>query len=157
MLARGLADRARENGLEAAALDMDEIVEAIAGSDWRKIRHDDRLEASRLAVAMCDHLIDSGYRAIFVAGSTISSWEWAELRRRMRSQPKTLTVGLEVSLGAATCRAQVDETRDATRNPDVLRRLFEPVSFDTDMRVNTDESDAEAVCDLVAAWLGELH
>jgi hypothetical protein len=118
-----LAALTREHGQRAAAIDIDELVEMVAGEDWSLVRLDDRKLAIEAAAAIADRLFDAGVALVAVAGSTLSSYEWTCLLESLACRPTTLTV-LRVSLAESIRRAQSDTLRIHTVEGDSERRNF---------------------------------
>jgi hypothetical protein len=127
--ANRLAAMARHRDVPAASIDMDTMIEMTAGDDWARIE----VEARRFAVLMTakhiESLLQSGVQMIFVAGSTLSPYEWDDLLAGVDSRPRHLFVLLRVSLEEAIRRAKQDPWRTKTRNPEVLRRLASRVDW----------------------------
>ena len=122
-VARRLADIARERGLRAAALDMDDIVVSLAG-DWSRAAEYDRVLAGEVTALVVDRLFASGMQLVTVAGTTLAGGEWAILQDALKTSVDAVRARLLVSLAESQRRAQADPTRLATRDPDVVELLY---------------------------------
>ena len=154
-LALRLAEEARARGLTAAAVDMDELVEMVAGSDWSKVRLEQRELSSRLAGSICDELMELGTQLLVVAGSTVSPYEWDLLLRNARGPKQPFSILLRVSFEEAKRRAAHDTTRASTWDAATAARLFDAIDWSTvcapHLELDTDGLDSDAVLDAVAA------
>ena len=152
-LAWRLAELARARAILAASIDMDELVEILAGRDWSLVTNEDRQRACELAATVAQRLFDQDVRFVAISGSTVSPYEWEQVLRDLNTTPVTTYVLLRVSLAEAVRRAQEDPTRVATRNSDLLARLHSAIDWarvpHADIDVDTDgllpDEVAEAV------------
>ena len=147
--ARALATLARSLGATAAAIDMDEMIEAVAGNDWSTITEAARLRACRATASFVQTCFESGAELIAVAGSTLSPYEWDEVTRLLDPAPDTLYVLLRVSLAESIRRAQADSTRVHTRAPAHVEKLAAAIDWSAvrnhDIEIDTDGMTAEDV------------
>jgi len=154
-----LAEVARERGLRAAALDMDDVVAIIAGTDWSRVRPEDRDFASRVAGGLANHLFGAGVDVIAVEGSTLASYEWDELQQQLTSEHETLTVRLRVSLAESIRRAQGDAGRVSTKNPDFVARIYGQIDWasltQADLEIDTDALGVDEVVASIGARVFE--
>jgi tRNA uridine 5-carbamoylmethylation protein Kti12 len=127
--ANRLAAMARQRDIPAASIDMDMMIEMAAGDDWARIEPEQRHFAVHTTARLVETLLQSGLDMIFVAGSTLSPYEWDTLLAGLDSKPHHLFVLLRVSLDEAIRRAKDDPWRTTTRNPEVLRRLASRVDW----------------------------
>jgi shikimate kinase len=158
--ALGLAAKARDIGLRAAAIDMDVMVEMLAGTDWSLITPRDRSSGQRIAASTIDRLIEEGAKVVAAAGSTVSRYEWDDVLARMRSEVSKTFVLLEVSLEESIRRAHADTTRGATRDPAVVTRMYAENARKSirpyDLTVLTDGQTPNAVASTIADWVFRL-
>jgi adenylylsulfate kinase-like enzyme len=153
-LARALAQRARSNGVAAASLDMDDIVEALG--DWPQITEIERRLAPRLAAIVTGRLFDEGMKFVTIAGSTLADYEWQTVLENLQAAPSTHThrVLLRVSVREAVRRAQADPRRERTRDPRLLAELHARIDWgrvpSADIEIDTDSMTAGEVD--VAVW-----
>jgi shikimate kinase len=152
--ALALATKVRETGLRAAAIDMDVMVEMLAGTDWSLITAEDRRSGQRIAASTIDRLIGEGAKVVAAAGSTISRYEWDDVLAGIRSEVSTTFVLLEVSLEESIRRAHADPTRGATKNPAVVTRIYAENAQKSmrpyDLTVSTDGQTPDAVASTIA-------
>lgn len=160
-LASNLARIARDHGLTAASIDMDDMVSVVAGTDWSLVTHEHRVRASKAAGELARHLLDSGHRIVAIAGSTLSQYEWDDVLSAFDDQPAVTYVLLRVSVDEATRRAQLDPARSptaGTRNPDVVAHLHRAIDWTTvrkhNIEINTDHLTADEVVETVWRQLG---
>ena len=157
-LARGLAGRARAAGLPAAAIDMDEVIEMVAGSDWSRVHGTDRRRACRATAPLVQSFFDSGLQVVAIAGSTLSTYEWDEITRRLDPAPDILYVLLRVSVEQSVERTSHDPSRFHTRDPDFVEELAAAIDWSKvrkpDLEVDTDGMTAEQVLAHVAPKVG---
>jgi len=154
-LALRVAALARVDAVAAASIDMDELVETVAGSDWTQVTREHRLQACELAARLIDSLSRQGSRFVAISGSTLATYEWDEVLDRVEVAVRPIFVRLRVSVAEAIRRAQADPMRIVTRNPDVVTRLHEAIDWSAagqpDLEIKTDGMTAEAVADAVMA------
>jgi shikimate kinase len=138
----GLASLARQWGLPAAAIDIDELVEMTAG-DWSQANEGHRRLAWQLASVLIDKLIQSGIVLIAVGGSTLSPKEWDELLKRIETAPQTLYVRLRVSFEEALQRARSDPDRVSTKDGTFLAQQYKRLDWtgvdEPDISIETDD------------------
>jgi len=150
-----LARAARELGLQAASIDMDEMVEMIAGSDWSLITGEDRLRACHATSALVNQLHDSGVSFIAVAGSTLSQYEWDEVLQPLNCRPNVFFVLLRVTLEEASRRIKRDPDRTMTKDPNYLAQLDARTNRQAirehDIELETDGTTADEVSARIAA------
>jgi adenylylsulfate kinase-like enzyme len=152
-VAVGLAALMRHQGHRAAAIDMDDLVEVIAGADWSAVQPEHRQQATELASTIAGWLFDAGYSLVAVAGSTLSWYERDALTKRFPGVPATF-VFLRVSLAESIRRAQADPLRAGTKNADFVRRIYDVIDWanlpPADVDLHADALDADALFRLVA-------
>ena len=90
---------------------MDDVVAMVAGDEWSRVHHRDRILATKVAATTIEKLFDVGMELVTVAGSTLANREWEELLEPLASRPKPFYVLLRVSNEEAVRRAQNDPTR----------------------------------------------
>jgi adenylylsulfate kinase-like enzyme len=151
-----LASLARSRGIRASAIDMDDLVEIVAG-DWPRVETWHRKLACTLAATMADCLLDQGMGLIAMAGSTLAPYEWELVQDGMTMQPRSLHVLLRVSLEESQRRAMADPGRMATSDPAVVKRHFERIDWSRsrkpDLDIDTDGLALDEVVALVAAQI----
>ena len=148
-LAEALARLARDHGLTAAAIDIDELTTMVAGRDWSRITPAHRRLACELAASLTDDLFDRDWTLIAIAGSTLSAQEWDDVRRSMKTNPATTYVLLRVSVADAVRRALGDATRGATSDPRVVEALHSRIDWSRvrkpAIEIETDRLSAEEI------------
>jgi len=152
--AKGLAVIARRYGHNAASIDIDELVEMVAGDDWSRVSHKDRVLATQVASAIVGKLFASGMELVTVAGSTLSNSEWDELFQPLNPRPKPFYVLLRVSAEEAVRRAQGDPERVHTKDPVVIAQLASRIDWSIirsqHVDLMTDGLDADEVTRILA-------
>ena len=153
----GLASYVRARGTLAAAIDMDELIEMMAGRDWSLIRHEDCQRARHAASALVQACFDTGMRVVIVAGSTLSKYEWDEVTRALSPMPQILKVLLRVSLEESVRRAQNDAGRVLTKNPEYVAKLAAAINWEAtgqyDVEIETDDITVDQVVAIAARRL----
>jgi shikimate kinase len=148
-VAHRLAAAARARGVRAAAVDMDELIEMVAGDDWSLVGPGERELACDLAAALIEHLFKSGILLATVAGSTLSSYEWDSVMRHLDSEAEIICVLLRVSLAESLRRAQTDPLRVATKDAELVAQIYADIDWDNvaiaDIEVVTDYLSLEQV------------
>jgi shikimate kinase len=154
-----LAKAARELSLQAASIDMDEMVEMIAGSDWSLITEEDRRRACRATSGLVDQLLDSGVVFIAIAGSTLSQYEWDEVLQSLNRRPRVFLVLLHVSLEEASRRTKDDPDRIKTKDRSYLTQLDARTNWKAirqhDVELETDGIKADEVSARIAVMVFE--
>jgi len=152
--AQGLAAYARALGEVAAAVDMDDMIAIVAGSDWSLISNGERRRACRATASFVQSLFESGTQLVAIAGSTLSPYEWDELTRRLDAEPETLYVLLQVSLEEAVRRAKGDPGRLHTKDPAHVAKLAAAIDWSAvrrhDLEVQTDSMTPEDIVAFIA-------
>jgi shikimate kinase len=156
-LAWRVAALARAAEGAAASIDMDELTEMTGGSDWTQVLPQHRRQACELAAVLIDRMSAQGARVVVVAGSTLSPYEWDAVIERVSVPVLPVLVRLRVSIAAAIRRAEADQTRVLTRDPEVVRRLHRAIDWDVaaapDIEIDTDEMTADEVAEAVMSLL----
>lgn len=152
--AKNLAQIARRRGHKAASVDMDELIQMVAGDDWSRIEHKDRVLATKLASAVVGRLLHLEMELIAVAGSTLANREWEDLLAPLRAKPKSFYVLLRVSPEEATRRAERDPHRPATKDPALIARLASGIDWsiirNQHVDLFTDGLEADEVARILA-------
>jgi adenylylsulfate kinase-like enzyme len=150
-----LARTARERDISAASIDMDEILEMVAGRDWSLVTSEHRQLASDLAGMIAQRFLNGGMGLVAIAGSTLSNYEWQRVVDWVGSPtPVTTYVLLRVSTAEAVRRARRDSARVATKIPDVVARLHGAIDWasvrEHDIEVDTDDMTPSEVLNVVS-------
>ena len=152
-----LAELARAQGRLAAAIDMDETIEMVAGSNWSTVQKSDRIRACRATASFVHSLFESGMELVAIAGSTLSPYEWDALAVQTDPPPKILYVLLRVSIEESVRRAQADPGRIHTRDPEYVTRLAAAIDWESirqpDLVVQTDGMSLDEVTEAIASNL----
>jgi shikimate kinase len=152
--ARTLAEIARRYGLNAASIDLDDIVEMVAGNDWSRIQAKDRALATQVASAIVGELFASHMELVAVAGSTLSNSEWDDLLEPLNPRPKAFYALLRVSPAEAIRRARNDPQRIHTKDPVVIEQLAARIDWSVirtqHIDLMTDGIDADEVARILA-------
>lgn len=152
--ARGLADLARKAGMRAMAIDMDEMIEMVAGTDWSSITREQRRQACRLTGALVDAAFTEGTDLIAIAGSTLLGYEWDVVTSDLVTDPSTTRVLLRVTLEESIRRAQQDPARLSTRDPVYVEELAAAIDWrsvpEPDLEVHTDGMTSQELVDRIA-------
>lgn len=153
-LAFNLARIARQQGLQAAALDMDQLLETVGGLDWSLVTDSEREASWRLANAMVDRLVTEGFGLVAIAGSTVSPGQAAEALRGLEGRALTTSVRLRVRVEEALRRATLDPARAGTQQPHNVGRLHESIDWtragEPDLEVDTELFEADELA--VVVW-----
>lgn len=148
-VARALAARARVHGLDAASIDMDELVFMVNGTDWRTVKPTHWVAARHAAAALADAFYAGGASVVTVAGPFFGRSERDGLIGNMRSSPSVDVVALEVALEEAIARASTDPTRTLSKDPVLLAELEKTINWlelpPNTIRIRTDGLDADDV------------
>jgi tRNA uridine 5-carbamoylmethylation protein Kti12 len=159
--ARSLAQRHRDAGRSSAAIDLDDFVEMVAGSDWSSVRREHWQIAGRAAVAAIGSLLDSGIESVYLAGPFFSARLRALILDALASHTEVACVVLDVSLDETIRRAAGDTHRGLTSDPDFIRKIFATIVWDElsadTIRVAADHLELEAVLDEIEQALAALQ
>lgn len=128
-IGRNLAARARSRGLEAASIDMDDIVFMVNGFDWRTVTAAHWALARRAAAAITDALFSARLDLVAVAGPFFGESDRNELIGNMRTGASVHVVALSVTLEQAIIRAQADPTRTLSKDPALLAKLEKTINW----------------------------
>ena len=110
---RELARRAREQGSQVAAIDMDELVEMVMGNDWLTVTRTHLWLARQMAISLVEKLSNSG----------------AELINGMQDHATVRFVTLEVPLAEALRRCQEDPQRVVTKDRGLVARIYNGIDW----------------------------
>lgn len=127
--ARHLAARVRARGLQAAAMDMDDVVFMINGTDWRTVKPSHWAAARHAAAALADAFYAGGASVVAVAGPFFGRSERDDLISALRSKPSVAVVVLEIALDEAVARASTDATRTLSKDPVLLAELERSINW----------------------------
>jgi shikimate kinase len=152
------AARGRESGLRTAAIDMDDLVEMVAGKDWRRVTREHWDLAFRLAAAIIERLFSRGVTHVALAGPVFALNQRRRLLEQFSCQPETTCVLLRVSLAESINRAQNDPLRIITKDPAFVTRIYATIDWsniaDQDLDLDTESlSPAEVVDEMLAKVL----
>src|SRR5688500_3853709 len=124
---RELARRAREQGRQVAAIDMDELVEMVMGNDWLSVTRTHLWLARQMAISLVEKLSNSGTELIYIAGAFFNQDDRAELINGMRGHATVRFVTLEEPLAEARRRCQEDPQRVVTKDRALVTRIYNGV------------------------------
>jgi len=150
-----LARIARGRGQRAAAIDMDSLVEMVAGNDWTLVQSDHWRLARELAAAIADRLFENAVEVVLLAGPFFNPKEREHLLQRLASLASTCFVMLRVSLPQSLRRAQADSSRRVlTRDADFLAKIYATIDWAAlprqDVDLDTDGRERDDVVAIVA-------
>jgi hypothetical protein len=123
-----LAMRARAKGLQTVAINMDDLVEMVMGSDWLSVTRTHLRLARRMAISLVENLSDET-DLIFIAGDFFNPDDRAELRCDLESVAPLQFVTLPVPLAEALQRCQADPTRVASKDPALVTRIYDGIDW----------------------------
>ena len=149
-----LAALARQQGLRAEAIDLDTIIEMVAGTDWLRVRREHWELAEEAAAAMIDRLLDSGLELVTIAGPFFSEDNREHLLGSLVSRPTARFVMLKVSLEESIRRAQAEPGRGLTSDADFVARIYAGIDWSSvphnDVEIDTDDKSLDDVAAAVA-------
>ena len=128
--ARALAQRRRDTGQTAAALDLDDFVEMVAGSDWTMVRRERWQLASGAAAASIGELFENGVNWVFLAGPFFSARMRALVINAVRFAADVRLVVLDVDIEETIRRAALDGDRVLTKDPAFIRKIYATIVWD---------------------------
>jgi hypothetical protein len=128
-VARDVATRARARGIGAAAVDLDDIVFMVAGTDWRTVTAAHWSVARRVVAPFVDALFMTGSRIVIVAGPWFGKAERRELVDGVRTRASLTVVALTVDLHHAVDRAAGDPTRTLSKDPAFLAQIEKTIDW----------------------------
>jgi chloramphenicol 3-O-phosphotransferase len=137
-VARAVAVLFQQQGLSAAAIDLDLLYEMLdpAGAPksddaiWRRAR--------RASGALTNALLADGHDAVVVEGGFLGEQARSDFTGVLRGSIRPLFVALEAPLAVALTRAQADPTRGVSRDPAFLRAHYEEVTAVLEQARETD-------------------
>jgi hypothetical protein len=155
--AEGLARLAREQGLTAAAIDLDALVFMVNGPDWLQTTPEHWRLARKMAASMADALIADGMHLVVLAGPFFTQESRYDLVSQLRVAPKPPFVMLHVSLEESYRRIEGSPMHVVTKDRELTRRLYESIEWDkqpdTDIVIETDGLTPDQVLEQVALRL----
>jgi hypothetical protein len=116
----------RQQGFEAAAIDLDLVYEMLVGDGALKASPSTWRRARTAAAALTDALLEDGVRVV-VEGDFLTAQERAEFGSALCSPIVPLFVTVHVPVDIALQRVEADPTRGLSRDPGVLRRHYDGV------------------------------
>jgi adenylylsulfate kinase-like enzyme len=128
-IAQELVRRARLDGLESAAIDMDEVIFMINGTDWRTVTAKTWSHARRAAGSLVGSFFAAGIELVCVSGPFFGQSERDEFVAHVGADAHVMTVVLEVPLEVAIARAALDHTRSASKDPKLLAALEKSINW----------------------------
>ncbi len=138
---------------------MDEVVAIVAGDDWSRVQHRDRVLAAQVASAIVGKLFDSRMELVAVAGSTLANRGCEELQAPLTSRPKPFYVLLRASNEEAVRRAQNDAARTRTKDAAFIARMAPQIDWGVirnhHVDLITDGPDAAEVGRMLARQIFE--
>jgi hypothetical protein len=157
-VSRAVAQRLRQIGRPAAAVDVDLVYEFFevrghspgASEVWQR--------AHRLAGRIADALFAEGVELVLVEGDVLTPGACAELLAAARPDG-VRRITLVASLATALERVRLDDDRGISRDAAFLTRHYEEIGLALERRpreelvLDTDSLSADEVAERVAAWL----
>jgi adenylylsulfate kinase-like enzyme len=128
-VAQELVRRARLGGLDSAAIDMDEVIFMINGTDWRTVTAMTWSNARRAAASLVGSFFAGGIEFACVSGPFFGQSERDEFVAHVEADAHVMTVVLEVPLQVAIARAALDHTRSASKDPTLLAELEKSINW----------------------------
>jgi len=157
-IALALASWGRARELKAAAIEMDNVINIVRGTDWTKpwTATDWRLARS-LACAIIDRLCEQDAALVALSGQFFDRHERRELLETLTSRPDIRFVTLETSLEETLRRCAGDDGRVLTKDAAFVSRIYASLKWKdlpadelllSSERLSTDEIVAAIVQDM---------
>src|SRR5687767_10737325 len=121
---QAVAAWAREQGMTAAAIDMDEIVEMVMGPLWQAWSMTHWRQAIAMTGALVDRLAELRVDLVTLAGAFFDLQERQNLCDALKSAPAIRFITLGASLPETIRRCMADDTRVVTKDPAFVTRIY---------------------------------
>ena len=157
--AQALATWARAQGITAAAIEMDDVINIVRGKDWTKpwTATDWRLARS-LACAIIDRLCEQETAVVALSGQFFDCHERIELTQALTSQPEVRFVTLEASLEETLRRCAADDGRVLTKDAAFVSRIYAGLNWKDlpadELFLSTEKLSTDEVVDAIVAAVG---
>jgi chloramphenicol 3-O-phosphotransferase len=157
-VARALAQLFEEQGLLAAAIDLDVVYELFEHEGTAKASAATWRRARKAAAALTDALLEDGIGVVVVEGDLLTAEQRAQFVTALRSSVVPMFVTVHVPVDVALQRVQRDPTRGISRDPDFLRRHYEELHEAVrtrpaaDLVVDTSAVGAREAARAIAEW-----
>jgi chloramphenicol 3-O-phosphotransferase len=158
-VARALARFCADQGVAAAAIDLDLVYEMLEHEGAAKANPATWRRARIAAAAMTDALLDDGVGVVVVEGDLLTDEERAEFTAALRSAVAPVFVTVRVPVDVALKRVVEDPTRGISRDPAFLRRHYEDLEDavrsrpTTDLVIDTPAVSVDEAARTIAAWV----
>ena len=156
-VARALASWVRGRGKSAAAIDMDDLVEIVMGSEWGGSTPAHWRMARTLATALIERLAELDVEVVVLSGPFFTEESRAELREGLKL-PAITFVTLEVSLEESIRRCLADDARVITKDPQFVSRIYNGIEWRLlpadDVFLSTEATSLDDAVHTVARRLG---
>jgi shikimate kinase len=155
---QAVAAWARERGLSAAAIDMDEVVEMVMGPMWQAWKMTHWRQALAMTGALIDRLTELEVDVVTLAGAFFDLDERKNLCETLKSSPAIRFVTLDASLEETIRRCAADDTRVVTKDPAFVRRIYSTINWKTlpreDLLLSTEKLSTDEVVEAIVADVG---
>jgi len=154
-----LATWARAQGLKAAAIEMDCVINIVRGTDWSKpwTATDWRLARS-VACAIIDRLCEQDTALVALSGQFFDRHERVELSGALTSRPDIHFVTLEASLEETLRRCAADDGRVLTKDAAFVARIYAGLNWKDlpadELVVSTERLSPDEVVDAIVDAVG---
>ena len=157
--AQALATWARAHAMTAAAIDMDDVINIVRGTDWTKpwTASDWRLARS-LACAIVDRLCQQDIALVALSGQFFDRHERLELTQGLAARPEIRFVTLEASLDETLRRCAADDGRVLTKDAAFVSRIYAGLAWKDlpagELFLSTEQLSTDEVVDAIVAAVG---
>ena len=157
--AQALATWGRGRGLKAAAIEMDNVINIVRGTDWSKpwTATDWRLARS-VACAIIDRLCEQDTALVALSGQFFDRHERQELTDTLTSGPDIRFVRLETSLEETLRRCAADDGRVLTKDAAFVSRIYAGLNWKDlparELVISTEKLSLDEVVDAIVADVG---
>ncbi len=144
-----VAALARERGVASAAIDLDPLIEIVAGRDWSLVRREHWVLAEALSAAVIDRLFESEVELVLVCGPFFTDAARSRFLQHLTSSPAGLFVLLRVSLEESIRRCAREPERQLTSDPEFVKHMYASIPWEglprMDLKVDTEALSPEAI------------
>jgi shikimate kinase len=157
--AEALASWGRARGLKAAAVEMDNVINIVRGTDWTRpwTATDWRL-AHSLACAIIDRLCEQETALVALSGQFFDAHERQDLVDSLTSRPAIRFVTLEASLDETLRRCAADDGRVLTKDAAFVSRIYAGLNWKDlpadELFLSTEKLSTDEVVDAIVQDVG---
>ena len=141
------------------SIDLDVLIEMVAGSDWKQVRARHWEEAREAAATLIDHSFESRYDLVALAGPFFNASERVHLLNCLSFPRNAFFVMLRASLEETLRRTRLQPDRGLTSDADFVTGIYEAIDWETvppnDLEIDTDGRTIEEVVAAISEWLAD--